>query len=114
MARDWGEFQRIVGEVVKRAFPPSKGWTVKKQKPIVKGELRVDYVAYMGSERVVIDAKFVDTLTTTDVEQVKKYKAKYKASLGIIYISRTTNVPDTVRQRARKYLIDIVRLLRDP
>jgi len=53
---------------------------------------RVDYVAYKGSERCVIDAKWVKELQKSDVNQVIEYKKLYKAQKAIIYVNQNTKV----------------------
>jgi len=113
MARSWQEFQDLVGREIKYLYPESASWKIEPQKPL--GEYRVDYFVYKGTQRYVIDAKWVERLEKSDVDQVIEYKKAYNAQKGIIFIApRTELSPVDLTAYAVALNIEIIPLSTDP
>jgi len=102
------EFEDYVYDIISRNFPARDGWGIEPQKELRVG-LRVDYVVFRGSERVVIEAKDAQVLTLDHIEQVLEYRSEYKAQWAIIYIAADTEVSEFVREYADSHDVKITR-----
>ena len=100
--------EEFIRPTIRKRHPKQDGWTIDAQKQLSSG-LRIDYVAYKGSERAVYEAKNKGELTLGDVEQVAEYRGEYKAQEATIYTANRTKVPYKVRKHARDLNIRIYR-----
>jgi len=70
---EWAEFEEYLYPSIRKKYPAKDGWKIEQQKFLKSGR-RIDYVAYNGSKRVVIEAKDKKKLERKDVEQVLNYR----------------------------------------
>lgn len=114
MAKTWKEFEDLVGKETKRLYPQSAGWRVEPQKPLKGDKYRVDYVVYKGSEHYVIEAKQVEELEKSQVDQVIECKRVFNASKGFICITPDAKVYPPLKIYAAAQDIEILYLSSDP
>jgi hypothetical protein len=90
------------------------GYKVTAQKSSRSTGLRPDYYGVSKkdpSRRIVVDAKYVNELSTGNVDQVRRYKGHpFYAQSGGIVVKKSTKVSDEVREYARGSNISVVRM----
>ncbi|NVM28579.1 MAG: restriction endonuclease [Candidatus Helarchaeota archaeon] len=105
---DWAEFEEYLYPTIRKKYPARDGWKIEAQK-VLKSGLRIDWVVFNGSQRIVIEAKDKQKLQFKDVEQVSNYRYEYKAQKGILYVANDTIVPDNVKEFCKMRNIKIIR-----
>lgn len=105
------ELEKYVERVLKRRFPPSKGWLIipKSRLPYKGTSTSVDFEVTnrRTGERIVVDAKDKSSLSLADIRQLSAYKRSAKAKKAMFYIANRTHVPDSVDKAAQKSNIEI-------
>jgi hypothetical protein len=80
-----------------------------KEAKIGKDFIKPDFVVGKRSVYAVIDAKDKAVLEPRDIDQILFYAEKTKAKEAIIYIANDTEVPQTVKDYAENYRVEIQR-----
>lgn len=90
-----------------------KNYKVQAQKASTSTGKRPDYFGVHKrnpKKRIVADAKCVKELTSKHVEQVRRYKGyPFFAQRGVIFVKKTTKVPEKVTSLAKESKIKIIR-----
>lgn len=104
----WRQYEKRV-----RSSTVFRGYRVKQQKQSTSTGMRPDFFGVSRDDprqRIVADAKYVKELTPQHVDQVRKYKGHpFYAQEGVIFVKKTTRVPEDVREYARDSSIRIIR-----
>jgi hypothetical protein len=108
MTPRWGTYEKH-----QRSSGVFKNYKVQAHKASTSTGKRPDYFGVHkrnSKKRIVADAKCVEELTSKHIEQVRRYKGyPFFAQKGVIFVKKTTKIPERVRSLAKESNIKIIR-----
>jgi hypothetical protein len=102
-----GGFELYVYPTIRQRYPAHKGFRIHRPRFFHKVGI-LDFFVVRGRDRIVIDAKDKLILTGYDINQVDYYARKLRATERIIYIASDTQVPNAIKNEARRLDIKII------
>jgi hypothetical protein len=92
-----------------RRFAPTQGWNSEAEKPLIGGTQRVDLAAWSANQRAVAEAKDVAVLSLGHIDQVLDYASTFRATEATVFFAADTHVPETVRDYAAAFGVELAR-----
>jgi len=92
-------FEDRVYGILKRNYTQKTGWKIERYARLGVGE-EVDFLLANSrrARTVVIDAKYKETLTTSDLRQLSAYRKKAKAHQAIFYVPRNISISESMEK----------------